>query len=198
MAFCSKCGTLLQGDERFCVKCGNDVSAQTASTAAPSTPVPPVQPIAAVPASFVPPAPIPVAVAIPAQASAKRSGLLLVVIVLVVVAAGYYYYTKHKAPAAPQPGADAALVKQQAFNADWRNSFGFVQVYNARWTNNAAVVIQSATLECDQYAGNGTDLAQMRITLNGPLQPGASTTFNPFQMGEVAVNVNRVKCNVVY
>ena len=31
MAFCKNCGTQLQGDERFCVGCGKDVSANPAA-----------------------------------------------------------------------------------------------------------------------------------------------------------------------
>jgi hypothetical protein len=72
-----------------------------------------------------------------------------------------------------------------------------VQVTNGAWTNNSSVAIQSAVLECDQYSSNGADVAQARMTLNGPAQPGATITFNPFQMGAVNVYMTRVNCAIV-
>ncbi len=211
MAFCKSCGTQLQGDERFCVGCGADVSAKPASTPAPApvagpvpgTPVPPnpaaaAKHVVAIPGPFAPPGTIPITVAMPQQAPAKHGGLVWILIVLAVLGAGYYYSTKPKPPAPADPNAKAALIKQQAFDAHWQAVNGFVQVSNGKWTNNATVAIQSSTLECDQYDSSGTDLAQMRTTLNGPVQPGNSTTFNPFQMGAVATNVNRVTCTIVH
>ena len=218
MAFCGNCGNQLESDERFCVKCGNDVSAKTgasgpvASTSAagprvvPSMPMQPVQPMTAMPGMSAP-GPIPVPMAIAQQPPAKKGvtfGTLAVVAALAL--GGYYYYTHYRVkdhpPAAaksqPQGGTAAALGKQQAFDAHWQTVNGFVQLSNGKWTNNANVVIQSSTLECDQYDAGGNLLDQMRTTLNGPVQPGGTDTFNPFNVGAVANNLNRVTCTIMY
>jgi predicted amidophosphoribosyltransferase len=56
-AFCSKCGTQLEGNERFCVKCGNDVTAAApASAPAPVAAAPPprvAQPMAPPPVGML-------------------------------------------------------------------------------------------------------------------------------------------------
>ena len=218
MAFCGNCGNQLQGDERFCVKCGKDVSAKpatTASSVAPTAaataapPVPPaappvrpimapMQPVAAAPGPYAAPGAVPIAVAVP-QAQ-KHGGVTGLVVLLVLIAgAGYYYYT-HKTPPTPaKPAVDnITLAKQQTFGAHWNAINGFIQISNGKWTNNSQYPVQSATLECDQYDVSGTDLDQMRTTLNGPLQPGATDTFNPFQMGAVANNLSSVTCTIVH
>jgi hypothetical protein len=133
------------------------------------------------------------------------------IVVIALAAGGYYYYT-HKAPAAPATppatpapaapapaaGANAALAKLQVFNAHWQAVSGFVQISNGVWTNNATVPIQSSTLECDQYDANNNNLDQMTTTLNGPVQPAANVTFNPFNMGAVATNMNHVTCTITH
>jgi len=213
MAFCKKCGTQLQGDERFCVGCGTEVSGTGAASAATGTgtiaapvagAVVPAKPGAAAqqvvvgPGHYAPPGTIPITVTLPAQAPAKRGGLMWILIVLAALGGGYYYYKQPKPPATADPSVNSALTKQQTFDAHWQAVNGFVQVSNGKWTNNATVAIDSSTLECDQYDSNGTDLAQMRTTLDGPVQPGSTSTFNPFQMGEVATNVDRVTCTIVH
>jgi hypothetical protein len=60
------------------------------------------------------------------------------------------------------------------------------------------VTVASATLECDQYDAAGNELDQMRTTVNGPVQPGGTDTFNPFSMGAVANNLNKVTCTIMY
>ena len=90
------------------------------------------------------------------------------------------------------PAPSSALVGQEAFDAHWQTVNGYIQISNGKWTNNASVPVQSSTLECDQYDSGGSDLAQMKTTLNGPVQAGSYATFSPFQMGAVTVNVNRV------
>lgn len=167
--------------------------------------VQPVQTIGAIPAGYVAPGPIPVAVAVPAPAPAKKGMKFSTLIVVAAIAAGgYYYYThdyvKDHTPAASQGqgGAAAALGKQQAFDAHWQTANGFVELSNGRWTNNASVAVQSATLQCDQYDSNGNDLDQMRTTLNGPVQPGGTDTFDPFSVGAVASNLDQVKCTITY
>jgi len=107
-------------------------------------------------------------------------------------------------PAAPvQPGdsgpggPNASLVQMQAFGGQWRVANGYVQVYNVQWMNRANVAIQSGTLECDQYDANSEVLAQNRTTLNGPVQPGATVTFNPFNMGAMQQSLKNVNCGIV-
>lgn len=134
-------------------------------------------------------------------APAKKSGMTGTIIVLLVLAVGGYYAYKHfyKPPVPPpKTGQDQALTKQQAFDAHWDNVNGFVQISNGKWTNNSTQPIQSAILECDQYDSGKNDLDQMRTTLNGPLQPGAVDSFNAFQMGAVANNLNSVTCTIVH
>jgi hypothetical protein len=207
MAFCGNCGTQLQGDERFCVACGKDLKPAGATTAAapanpaasvPTLPTQPfaAQPVAAAPGQYAAPGPIPIAIAVP-PAQAKHGGRWgSIILLLALGGAGYYYYT-HRTPPAP-PVDNATLTKQQAFDAHWDAINGFIQISNGKWTNNSQVPVQSATLECDQYDAAGTNLDQMRTTLNGPLQPGATDNFNPFQMGAVANNLNRVTCSIVH
>jgi hypothetical protein len=151
-----------------------------------------------VPGAYPGPGAIPIAVAMPPQAPAKRGGMMGTLLVLAALAGGYYYYMQRKTPPPPPPADNAALTKQQAFDAHWDAVDGFVQISNGKWTNNATVPIESSVLECDQYNLVGADLAQMRTTLNGPLQPGATSNFNPFQMGAVATNVNKVTCTIVH
>ena len=220
MAFCGSCGHKLEGNERFCVNCGRDVSANagsaTATSVAPavSTTVPPAaptpsfqpvqpiqaiqpgQPISGMPGAY-PPGAIPIVVQAP-PAPAKRGGRWGTFIVIALLAGGgYYYYSTHKPAPPPQPPSSSTLVNQNVFDAHWQTVNGFIQISNGKWTNNSTVPVQAATLECDQYDASGTDLDQMRTTLNGPAQPGGSVTFNPFWMGAVASNLNKVTCKIV-
>jgi hypothetical protein len=235
MAFCKNCGAELEGNEKFCVKCGTPVDVNQATP--PIGPVlrapvavmqapPPPRPVAGSYASFGAP---PVAVPLP-QAQPMKHSWATTVIVLVVLAAGGYYYQKHQAaPAAPQPGTAPAQpaqapqpaqpavptapsqpgaaptvpgggqgsAQQQAFAGHWQVVNGYVVISNATWKNNANVAMQSAVLECDQFNMGRTDLAQMKMTLNGPVQPGGTVTFNAFQMGGVVMNMNTVNCGIV-
>lgn len=220
MAFCSSCGNQLEGHERFCSKCGSDLTAKAGVPVA-VTPIAtvnggiasaPVQTMGSTPSAYalpgaIPVAPggIPVAVAMPPQAPAKKRVTLGTVVVAAAIAAGGYYYYTHdyvknhsQASSQAQAGAGAALGKQQAFDASWQTVNGFVQLSNGKWTNNSNVAVSSATLECDQYDASGNELDQMRTTLNGPVQPGGTDTFNPFSMGAVANNLNRVTCTIMY
>ena len=217
--FCSKCGNDLSA--KAAIPAAATVAAANGgfSHGIGSTPTQPIYPMGAMPGAYaapgqipiapgpmpVPPGGISLAVAMPAAAPAKkgvRFGTL--VIVAALAAGGYYYYTHYyvkehaAASAQTQKGAGAALGKQQTFDAHWQNVNGFIQVSNGKWTNNSNVEVQSATLECDQYDAGGNDLDQMRTTLNGPVQPGATDTFNPFSMGAVANNLNRVTCTITY
>ena len=96
-----------------------------------------------------------------------------------------------------QSGNDAALVRLQMFGGRWDAMNGFVQVSQVRWTNKANVVVQSASLECIQFAANGAVLSQQQTTLHGPVQPQATATYGPFQMGAIAPYLANVKCGIV-
>jgi hypothetical protein len=213
MKICSHCGAPLLGDERFCTKCGADTMATAGTVPAVAVPMPP-QGMAGMPMQYaMPPGAVPIAMPMPPPA--KRSGLMWAVIVIAVLAFGYYYHEKQKPAAQTQPGnspsqpggnpgvnpaqprSGQGLVQQQVFGGRWVASYGFVEVTNARWANNSNATIQSVTLECDQYAANGSTLAQVRNILNGPVQPGASATFGPFQMGKIAPYLSKVNCGIV-
>jgi hypothetical protein len=101
-------------------------------------------------------------------------------------------------PGDPGPGgANAALVALQAVSGDWRTYGGYIQEYNVRWTNRSSVPIQTAIMECDQYAATDEVLAQNRTTLNGPVLPGGTGTYNPFLMGVVQPYLKSVNCGIV-
>ncbi len=156
-----------------------------------------------------PPGSIPYAVAIPPP-PAKKSGTMWTVIIIGVLAIGGYQYWHHPVPPVstptpnpgptpPNPGPtppNPALLSQEAFDAHWQAVNGYITISNGKWTNNANVAVQSSTLECDQYDAGGSDLVQMKTTLNGPVQAGGYATFSPFQMGAVTVNLNRVTCTI--
>ena len=224
MAFCKNCGTQLQGDERFCPSCGADVSAKPLSTpvATPGAP-PPAPPVAAKPpvappqaapppaqfqpvqnmppGVYPPPGAFPYAVIQPPPQPKRGGAIWTILIIAALIGGGYYYAHIPKPPAPPGPNPpsapSSALVSQEAFDAHWQAVNGYIQISNGKWTNNATVPVQSSTLECDQYDSGGSDLAQMKPTLNGPVQAGSYATFSPFQMGAVTVNVNRVTCTIV-
>jgi hypothetical protein len=94
-------------------------------------------------------------------------------------------------------GGNPALVQQQKFAGRWDAVNGMVQISNASWRNNANVAMQSATLECAQFAANGTVITHANITLTGPVQPGGTDTFSPFTMGAIQQNLAKVDCGIV-
>ena len=211
--FCVKCGTPISANGAA-IPVAAPIPLAAVTYAAPPRPMPP-QPVAAVPVAYPPPGAIPVAMPMPPQAPAQSGNKMWTWIVVAVLAVGGYYYYTHRAPAAPAatpaatppaapapgaptPGAgdNAALAKLQVFNAHWQAVSAFIQISNAVWTNNATVPIQSSTLECDQYDANNNDLDQMSTTLNGPVQPAANVTFNPFNMGAAAANMTHVTCSI--
>lgn len=106
-------------------------------------------------------------------------------------------------PGAPAPGTPAQpvtsgpVVEAQVFSGHWQAIYGKVELTNTSWTNKATAAMQSASLECDQYAANGSDITQSQMTLNGPVQPGGTVTFNPFQMGSVSPSMSKVNCWIV-
>jgi hypothetical protein len=147
-------------------------------------------------------------VVIQAPPPAKRGGMTWVVIGVVALLVGGYAYKKYKpatngdgtpsgAPSQTGPQDPATLVREQNFSGHWQAVYGFVDLTNTSWTNHAPVAMQSATLECDQYSANGTQLSQFQTRLNGPVQPGTTVTFNPFQMGSVSTYMTRVTCSIV-
>ncbi|HEY1498800.1 MAG TPA: zinc ribbon domain-containing protein [Acidobacteriaceae bacterium] len=190
------------------------VQAQPVVSAPPPPPVQPVQ--------YVPAGPTPVAVAYPQvqqAGAAKKGGMMGTLVVLAIVAAiGYYYYTKSHVtptptpsptPPASQPGPQTnpppaggggnnkALQAQQALSAQWQTSNGFI-VVTAKWTNTATVNMTSAVMECDQYNAGGTQLAQFRVTLNGPTPPNTWSSYSSVQMGEAAADVSKLNCSIVH
>jgi hypothetical protein len=201
MAFCSRCGAQLGDGERFCGKCGSDVTAKAAvPVAAPvaAAPIPP--PPYAVPMQPPPPpyAAPPYPQGLPGQppiilgappAQPKHNGWIWAVVIVAVLGAGYYYNEQHpqtptqpgttpgQQPAPGQPGGqgqggnNAALVQAQSFTGQVGEANGQVQISNGQWTNNSTVAIQSATLECIQSGSAGTALAQTQTTLTGPSGP---------------------------
>jgi hypothetical protein len=199
MVYCKNCGKPLTGDERFCVNCGSTVT-PASTTTAPTTTVA-QGPAQVVPGPYNVSGQIPVVMMPPAPV--KRGGTWSKIIIVVLVIWFGYYYLTHRTPpltAAEVMAAQAALAKQQAFDCNFQNEGGYLEVNNGKWTNNATVAIASATLECDQTDSGGTDLDEMRINLKSPqgaLQPGGSQNYNPFQMGEIANNASKVHCTVV-
>lgn len=220
MAFCSNCGKQLEGSGRFCNNCGADTTAtsSTPSSAPGPVPVPPPvinqQPtIAAAPMQSVQYAPtgaIPIAVGIPTPPPAtaqKKGGMVGTLVVLAaIIGGGYYYYHKPPGPGpGPAPGpsqppqTDAkALVQQQSFSAQWQDQNGMLILTSAKWTNSANVTLSSATVQCEQYNATGTDLSQYRVTLNGPTEPNAASTYSNIQIGAVASGMSKVNCDVVH
>jgi hypothetical protein len=188
-----------------------------------SAPVPPPPPPPHVqPVQYVPAGATPVAVAypqVPQTGGAKKGGMMGTVVVVVIVAAiGYYFYNKqHVTPSpsptpipqpTPQPGPNPppnpgpggnnkALQAQQSLSAQWQTTNGFI-VVTAKWTNNATVNMTSAVMECDQYNAGGTELAQFRVTLNGPTPPNTWSSYSNVQMGEAAADVSKLNCNIVH
>ncbi len=213
MAFCSKCGAQSEGNDRFCVKCGNDMTAAAA----------PAGQAVAAPPTYAAPGPAPIAVAMPLPAQQKRSGLIIGAVAIALLAGGYYYY--HHSPQTPaqgsapaQPGAspaqpgtapgqqpgtpgqsgnNAALVRLQYFGGRWVPVNGYVEVSSAAWRNESNLIMQSATLQCVQYAGNGAALTQMQTLLNGPVAPARTSYFGPFQMGAISPYEARIGCSIV-
>lgn len=83
------------------------------------------------------------------------------------------------------------------FGGRWDGVNGSVQISQARWTNNASVIVQTATLECVQYAATGAVLTQNQTTLNGPVRPQVTSYYGSFQIGSMAPNLAKVNCGIV-
>jgi len=161
--------------------------------------------MAAAPMQYAGAAPIPAGIpAAPLAAPQKRSGAMGTLLVLAaIVGGGYYYYNHGKAPApTPEPtqpaSNDKALVQQQSFNAQWQEENGMLVLTSAKWTNSANVTLSAATVQCEQYNADGTDLSQYRVTLNGPTDPNSASTYSNIQIGAVAGGMSKVNCDVVH
>ena len=137
MSFCSSCGTKLEGDERFCVKCGHDVKgngaavpavAASAPIAVASVPAAAPQVVAPPPQSYPPPppqgyaAPPPQGYVAPPvypgqspipivmgvpPAQSKRHGWIWVVVIIAVLY-GLYYIGTHNQKTQQQPQVQPA------------------------------------------------------------------------------------------
>jgi hypothetical protein len=203
------------------------VAPMMAAAAVPAPPAAVVQPYpsAGLYASFgAPPVAVPLPQAQPMKHSWATT---VIVLVLLAAGGYYYQKHQQAAPAAPQPGTaptqpatapqpaqpgtgpsqpgaapsvpggSQGLAQLQAFAGHWQVVNGYVVISNGIWKNNANVAMQSAVLECDQFNLGRANLAQMRTTLNGPVQPGGTATFNAFQMGGVVMNMNSVNCAIM-
>lgn len=100
MAFCSKCGNHLEGNEKFCVKCGADLTTSPPLATPPTAP-PPAPPAPPYAAGYPAGGPMPIAVAVPPP-PAKRGvwGWLAVIAVLLGSTAFYYNKAQHPDAAA--------------------------------------------------------------------------------------------------
>jgi hypothetical protein len=96
-----------------------------------------------------------------------------------------------------QGGGNPVLVQSQHFQGRWDGVNGYVRLSQAQWQNGSNMTIQSATLECVQFAQTGQTITQMRTTLNGPAQAGQTVSFGPFQMGQMAQGLAKVQCGIV-
>ncbi len=94
-------------------------------------------------------------------------------------------------------GGNQALVQQQKFAGRWDAVNGMVQISNGSWRNNSNAALQSATLECAQFAANGTMISHSNITLTGPVQPGGTDSFRAFTMGAIQQGMAKVDCGIV-
>jgi hypothetical protein len=164
---------------------------------------------------------------VPPQAPAKGKGWLWGVLAVAILCGLYYIGTHDQQnqnpgpaptpqaqPGAPTPqaqpgyqpqqpggggqgGGSQALVQAQQFSGRWDGVNGYVQISQAQWKNGANLAMQSATLECVQYAQSGQTITQTRTTLNGPAQPGQIITFPTFQAGQMAQGLAKVQCGIV-
>ena len=103
MAFCSSCGAVLEGDSRFCAKCGRDQTLKASGAPAPPAAAP-MAPSVNTPFMASGPVPMPMGpgpVQMPPPAPVQKSGMMWVA-ALVVAAGGYYYYTHYMRPQTPQ------------------------------------------------------------------------------------------------
>ena len=96
-----------------------------------------------------------------------------------------------------QGGGNQSLVQAQQFAWKGQPQNGSLQITQAEWRNGANVTIQSATLECMQYASTRQPISPLETTLNGPVQPGQTVNIQPFVMGALAQNTANVQCAIV-
>ncbi len=78
---------------------------------------------------------------------------------------------------------------------------GDVWIHNGQWYNGSNGPVQSATLECDQYNQDGSDLAQKQIPLmtsnEQALQSGYTERYNDLDIGQAIQGLVRVNCSIV-
>ena len=224
MAFCSNCGHPLTGNEKFCAECGADTATKTANAPAANfapgpapapAAIPMPQPIASTP---YPGVPVVVGVPPPVQPAQQKKGMMSTVVVIILVAGiGYYFYSKSHTPAAtpaptPAPtaqnppasgsgsggGGNAALVNQQTFDAHWQDQSGMLVLttrdvgqqfdHEHHFSDAAVPPVQRA----------GTDLSEYRVTLNGPTNAKASSTFSNVGLGATATGMAKVDCSIIH
>lgn len=197
MAFCGNCGAQMEATERFCVKCGRDVTVRPAATpiaAVPTPAAPPVQPMAAMPSAYAPPAAMPSAytppasmpVAVMPQAQPNRGGMMGVIVVLLALAGGgYYYYTHYIKPTPPasQPQSNPNPGPNPPSPGPGGGSNAALvkaQDFEAQWQNVSGMI----QLNNETWKNNGTVTVQSatlecdQLDANGNTLDEMRTTLN--------------------
>jgi len=213
MAFCSKCGNHLEGNERFCVKCGADLAATPPSAAPPAAAASPVSPVAqyATPAGY-PPGSMPIAVAVPPQPVPKRApwGWLAIIVVLLGVAGYWYNQAQHVNPPVPTPSPAPApgpapapnpnpapnpqsLLQQQVLQMTWQLVSNVVTA-QIQWTNNSTMNVASGMAVCTQYDASGNKLSTWNETLTGPINAGTTGNFTNVTLGAPTQGLDKLGC----
>jgi hypothetical protein len=138
--FCSKCGTQLEGNERFCVKCGNDMTAAAPAPVAAAPPAPVAQPMAPPPSGYAAPppqgyaappppgygapGPVPMMGVPPPVQPQKKNSAMWGVIAIALMAGGWYYYHNQQqtqTPPANNPPAQPGTAPGQPGGAPGGN-----------------------------------------------------------------------------
>ena len=162
--FCGKCGAQLEGNERFCVKCGHDVTAAGAVPAAAPTPVaaappPPLAPppqgyAAPPPPGYGAPGPIPV-MGVPPPAPPKKNNMMWAVIAIAAAAGGWYYYHNNQqtqTPANNPPQPVAGPTQPGGGTGWWR--------WRSCATSSPRAAGRSRTGRTERGAGSGAAVVQ--------------------------------------
>ncbi len=211
MAFCSKCGNHLEGNERFCVKCGTDLAATPPSATPPAAPAPaPPIPHYAMPAGYPQGTPMPFAVAVPPQPAPKRApwGWLAIIAVLLGVSGYWYNQAQHVNPPVPAPSpapnpaptpnpspAPGALLQQQVLQMTWQLVSNVVTA-QIQWTNNSSTNIASGVAVCTQYDAGGNKLSTWSETLTGPVNAGTTGSFTNVALGAPSQGLDKLGCTL--
>jgi hypothetical protein len=206
MAFCSSCGGQLEGNERFCVKCGADQSAKAGGAPAVQPPPPqapppqaayPPQPYPAMPPQYPPPhGQIPIMMPPPAPAKSNK-GLLIVIVVAAVLGGGYYYNQHYQQNPAPTPAPQTQPTPQTqpgpqtppAAPAPAGNNQALVaqQQLACRWqaVNGNIVITQAQWTNSSTVAIQAASMEIQQVAAAGQIVAQNQTTLTgPVQPGQ--------------